>query len=73
MRYVHLHAQHRETIMKVPNVFVTTLYAAITAGYVHTATAASNDLELYMDAETKQIFAEPGENRVRIGSFRPID
>lgn len=59
--------------MKLPNVFVNTLYAAITLGCAHAANAASNDLELYMDAETKQIFAEPGANRVRIGSFRPVD
>jgi uncharacterized protein involved in high-affinity Fe2+ transport len=69
---------YRETIMKLsnmklPKVLVTTLYAAITACCAHAASAASNDLELYMDTETKQIFAEPGANRVRIGSFRAVD
>lgn len=69
---------NRETIMKLSNVkltkaIVTTLYAAIAACCAHAATAASADLELYLDTETKQIFAEPGTNRVRIGSFRPVD
>ncbi len=59
--------------MKLPNVLVTTLCAAISACCSYTAAAASNDLELYMDTETKQIFAEPGANRVRMGSFRPVD
>ncbi len=33
----------------------------------------ANDLELYMDTETKQIFAEPGPNRVAMGVFRPVE
>ncbi|MDT8399414.1 MAG: porin [Pseudomonadales bacterium] len=33
----------------------------------------ASDLELYMDTQTKQIFAEPGPNRVRMGTFRPVD
>ncbi len=36
------------------------------------ACAAEGDLELYVDATTKQIFAEPGANRVRMGTFRPV-
>ncbi|MES2626908.1 MAG: porin [Pseudomonadota bacterium] len=59
--------------MKRPNLLVTTLYAAIAVCYVPNVSAASGDLELYMDAETKQIFAEPGANRVRIGAFRPVE
>ncbi len=37
------------------------------------APALAADLELYMDTETKQIFAEPGPNRQRIGKFRPVE
>ncbi len=59
--------------MKLPNLFIRTLYAAIAVSCAQAANAASNDLELYMDTGTKQIFAEPGTNRVRIGSFRPVD
>lgn len=29
-------------------------------------------LDLYMDSKTKQIFAEPGPGRVRMGSFKPV-
>ena len=35
--------------------------------------AADGDLVLYMDSATKQIYAEPGPNRVKLGSFRPVD
>lgn len=35
--------------------------------------AAAQDLELFMDTQTKQIFAEPGPNRVRLGAFRPVE
>jgi phosphate-selective porin len=41
----------------------------ITAGPV---LAASADLELYMDSESRQIFAEPGPGRVSMGVFRPV-
>jgi len=37
--------------------------------------AAANDaqtLTIYVDQETKQIFSEPGPNRVKMGDFRPI-
>jgi hypothetical protein len=34
--------------------------------------ALAEDLELYMDSETKQIYAEPAPNRQRLGKFRPI-
>ncbi len=33
----------------------------------------AESLELYMDTKTKQIYAEPGANRVRLGKFRPVD
>lgn len=59
--------------MKLSHVLTATLCAAISASCARIALAASNDLELYMDTGTKQIFAEPGANRVRMGSFRPVD
>lgn len=31
------------------------------------------DLELFMDAQTRQLYAEPGPNRVRLGAFRPVE
>jgi phosphate-selective porin len=35
--------------------------------------ALAEDLELYMDSETKQIYAEPGPGRQRLGKFRPVE
>lgn len=35
--------------------------------------AGGPELELYVDVETKQVFAEPGPNRVRLGVFRRVD
>ena len=32
--------------------------------------AASGAPELYVDTESKQVFTEPGPNRVRLGLFR---
>lgn len=34
--------------------------------------AAEGDLVLYMDSTTKQIYAEPGPNRIMMGAFRPV-
>lgn len=31
------------------------------------------DLELFMDTETRQLYAEPGPNRVPMGRFRPVE
>src|SRR5665647_3768102 len=38
------------------------------------AAAASNayTIDLYVDTKTKQIFSEPGEGRVRMGSFEKV-
>lgn len=33
----------------------------------------ATELELYVDVETKQVFAEPGPNRVRLGVFKRVD
>lgn len=46
----------------------------LAAGLLHAtaATGAEGDLELYVDNITKQIYAEPGFNRVPIGTFRPV-
>ncbi|SNR76974.1 Phosphate-selective porin [Methylobacillus rhizosphaerae] len=38
-----------------------------------TATAETQVLELYVDSATKQIFSEPGPNRVKMGIFRSVD
>jgi hypothetical protein len=38
-----------------------------------TATLKAETLELYVDAATKQVYAEPGENRIRLGSFQRVD
>jgi len=37
-----------------------------------TATQAA-DLELFMDTGTRQLYAEPGPNRVPMGRFRPVE
>ncbi len=37
--------------------------------FVH---AAEGDLQLYLDTQTKQLYAEPGPNRVSMGAFRPV-
>ncbi|MET0292057.1 MAG: porin, partial [Steroidobacteraceae bacterium] len=34
---------------------------------------AAEDLELYLDTETKQIYSEPGPKRQRLGKFRPVE
>ena len=31
------------------------------------------ELELYMDSDTKQLFAEPGPNRIALGKFRSVE
>lgn len=52
------------------------LVAAVSLMTAGAAVAAAGDdgaLDLYMDTETKQIFAEPGPGRVRLGRFRPVD
>ncbi len=49
----------------IPNALVLAIASAA-------PTASAQDLELYMDTETKQIYAEPGPNRVRLGIFRPV-
>lgn len=33
----------------------------------------SGAIDLYMDAKTRQLFAEPGDGRIKLGSFRPVD
>ncbi len=45
----------------------------MTAGAAVAAGGEDGALDLYMDTETKQIFAEPGPGRVRLGRFRPVD
>ncbi|MGY1488456.1 porin [Methylobacillus pratensis] len=38
-----------------------------------TAMADAQVLELYVDSTTKQIFSEPGPNRVKMGTFKSVD
>lgn len=49
-----------------------TLSLALALLSANLACAAVGDLELYVDSTTKQIFAEPGPNRVKMGTFRPV-
>jgi len=59
--------------MKIPQVVLSTLALAMMNIAVNNASAANNDLQLYMDSATKQIFAEPGDNRVPLGTFRAVE
>ena len=36
------------------------------------ASRASYVIDLYVDTKTKQIYSEPGEGRVRMGSFEKV-
>ena len=36
------------------------------------AAPAAYTIDLYVDTKTKQIFSEPGEGRVRMGSFEKV-
>lgn len=36
------------------------------------ATENAQNLEIYVDQNTKQIFSEPGQNRVKMGVFQPV-
>ncbi|MCB5191628.1 OprO/OprP family phosphate-selective porin [Methylobacillus arboreus] len=47
--------------------------AVILATASATAMADAQVLELYVDSTTKQIFAEPGPNRVKMGTFKSVD
>ncbi|WP_025869336.1 porin [Methylobacillus glycogenes] len=53
------------------------LKAAVLAALMTTASATAmadgQTLELYVDSTTKQIFSEPGPNRVKMGTFKPVD
>ncbi len=49
------------------------LLAAAVALLMGTAAyGAEGDLQLYLDTQTSQLYAEPGPNRVSIGTFRPV-
>ncbi|CAI8889326.1 phosphate-selective porin OprO and OprP [Methylocaldum szegediense] len=45
---------------------ISVLYGGFDSNYAYA-------LDLYMDSKTKQIYAEPGPGRVRLGSFRQVD
>lgn len=49
------------------------LHLAMTAVLGLTLAGQSLALELYMDSKTKQLFAEPGPGRVRLGNFERVE
>lgn len=55
---------------------LSTAISAISLAFAVLATApagaAEGDMQLYVDTQSKQIFAEPGPNRVLMGTFRPV-
>ena len=59
--------------MKIPQAVFSALALAVMNIAANNASAANNDLQLYMDSATKQIFAEPGANRVPLGTFRAVE
>lgn len=48
------------------------LTLAITAVLSTSLSSAAFAIDLYVDTHTKQIFAEPGKNRVKMGSFEQV-
>ena len=46
---------------------------AIVAALSTTASFQAIALDLYVDKNTKQIFAEPGPNRTKLGSFVQVE
>ena len=59
--------------MKIRQAVFSALALAVMNIAANNASAANNDLQLYMDSATKQIFAEPGANRVPLGTFRAVE
>lgn len=49
------------------------LLALQSAGSLLAHSALANELELYVDTQTKQIFSEPAEGRIPLGKFRAVD
>ena len=58
--------------MKTSRFTRSALTLALSFAMAPLALAAEGDLELYMDSTTKQLFAEPGANRVKLGTFRAV-
>lgn len=52
---------------------VKTCLALAVAGLCQPVLAQPDTLTLYVDTRTQQLFAEPGEGRVKLGDFRPAD
>jgi hypothetical protein len=48
------------------------LFFAALSGLTALPSAFAEHIELYMDRETKQIFAEPGAGRIKLGTFAPV-
>ncbi|HNO21980.1 MAG TPA: porin [Leptospiraceae bacterium] len=52
---------------------LSTLTLAVTAALGAGAASSAYAIDLYVDVKTKQIYAEPGRNRVKMGSFVQVD
>lgn len=70
MRAVKAPALNEKASMKKSTPLARMLALAAAAA---SPSALAESLELFMDTRTKQIYAEPGANRVRLGKFRPVD
>lgn len=47
--------------------------AVAIASFSQPLLAQANTIELYVDTKTQQLFAEPGEGRIKLGNFRRAD
>lgn len=56
-------------LSKITLAMIAVLGAGLSAGMASSAFA----LDLYMDKKTKQLYAEPGPGRERLGSFKKVD
>jgi phosphate-selective porin OprO/OprP len=52
---------------------LSTLTLAVAAALGAGAASSAYAIDLYVDVKTKQIYAEPGRNRVKMGSFVQVD
>ncbi|MCB5186928.1 OprO/OprP family phosphate-selective porin [Methylobacillus caricis] len=55
------------------NINAAVMAALLTMASATAIADSSQTLELYVDSNTKQIFSEPGPNRVKMGTFKPVD
>ncbi|MCB5184852.1 OprO/OprP family phosphate-selective porin [Methylobacillus gramineus] len=55
------------------NINAAVMAALLTMASATAMADSSQTLELYVDSNTKQIFSEPGANRVKMGTFKSVD